>query len=41
MAAAASYCHERGEAGGQPADTIYIRKMADLEVRPKPRQQAA
>ncbi|KAI8468059.1 MAG: quinon protein alcohol dehydrogenase-like superfamily [Monoraphidium minutum] len=43
LAAAASYAFERGEAGGAgaPGDQIFVRKVADAEVRPKPRAQAA
>ncbi len=41
LAAAASYCHERGEAAGAPADQIYVRPVQDAEVRPKPRAAAA
>jgi hypothetical protein len=41
MAAAASYCHERGEQQGLPPDQIFIRKIADAEVRPKPRAAPA
>eukprot|EP00798_Chlamydomonas_sp_ICE-L_P012143 gene12143-15251_t len=37
LAVASSYAHEQGELsqGQQPPDTIYIRRMQDVEVRPK------
>jgi hypothetical protein len=37
LAVAASYMYEQGESAQQPADAIYIRQMAEVEVKPKPR----
>jgi cell cycle arrest protein BUB3 len=38
LAVASSYMFEQGEQD-HPRDAIYLRKMQDVEVRPKPRQQ--
>lgn len=39
LAVASSYAFERGEAGivAAPRDALFVRKVADAEVRPKPR----
>lgn len=37
LAAAASYTYERGEQE-HPADSVFVRQMADAEVKPKPRK---
>lgn len=37
LAIASSYTHERGEQE-HPADAVYVRRMADAEVIPKPRK---
>lgn len=39
LAVASSYSYERGEQQGVPPDQVFIRKVADAEVRPKPRAQ--
>lgn len=44
LAVAASYAFERGggaAAAAAPADAVYIRRVADSEVRPKARAAAA
>jgi cell cycle arrest protein BUB3 len=38
LAVASSYMFEQGEAQ-HPADAIFIRQMAEAEVKPKPRAQ--
>ena len=38
MAAAASYTYERGEQE-HPADSVFVRQMADAEIKPKPQKQ--
>lgn len=38
LAVASSYAHEQGEQPGQPPDALYIRPVADAEVRPKQRK---
>jgi len=38
LAVASSYTHEKGDAAHE-GDDIYLRKMQDVEVRPKQRKQ--
>jgi cell cycle arrest protein BUB3 len=41
LAVASSYMYEFGERQGGPPDEIYIRPVAEAEVKPKPRKVAA
>ncbi|KAF8061302.1 BUB3.2 [Scenedesmus sp. PABB004] len=41
LAVASSYCFEFGERNGGPPDEVYIRPVAEAEVKPKPRKAAA
>jgi len=41
LAVAASYTHDQGPGRPHPADTIFIRSVADSDVRPKAATAAA